>query len=123
MQQSDREKRVNPETLNFILKWYFKATRVKLRRKVNGKIKSKEYFKEIVATLLVVILQYEAKTLTFDNYYFDGALTQVLNKHKDISFTYKDFNRLMNNFNEDKARKMMFELYEVFNGLLDKEDA
>lgn len=123
MQQSDREKRVNTETLNFILKWYFKATRVKLHRKVNGKIKSKEHFKEIVATLLVVILQYEAKTLTFDNYYFDGALTQVLNKHKDISFTYKDFNRLMNNFNEDKARKMMFELYEVFNGLLDKEDA
>lgn len=119
--EQEAESKVNKDTMNKILNWYFKLTSRKLKKKVNGKIKGvsqaekKQYVKEIVATILVAIQQFDARTLSYNKSYFDGVFTEVLNSHKNINLKYKEWTEFMkNSFNEDEARRIMTELFNEF---------
>lgn len=105
------------KAMNRVLNWYFRVSAWNLKRKANGKIKGvteqerKQYVKELIATYVVAIEQYDNQTMAFDSTYFDGELTKVLNKHKNINFKYRDWTEFQNNsYNEEKAKYMLGEL-------------
>lgn len=102
-----------------LMRIYFWITRVKVKHRVFGRIKGKTdeekkmYIKETVSTLCVLLDQLSLNGLGYKGVTFDGVLTFVLNKYKNVKFRYKDWTEfsLDKQFNEEQGRHFMTELY------------
>ena len=115
------EKNLTPKTLKVVLHWYFKQSYNAITRKVHHRIKGEydadkhDYVKNLISTMIVGIMQMEKNTMAFKKTYFDGCLTEVLNKHKDIHVKYKEWNLFeMNSFDETEANRIINEFYTEY---------
>lgn len=114
------DKSVNKiESSKFLMKLYFKLALFRCKGKVHGKIKGntdaekKQYVKNIVSTLCILLDQLNLQGLGYKGQNFDGVLTFVLNKYKNIDFKYSDWSKFMNKdtFDESLGRSFMEKLY------------
>lgn len=107
---------------NKVLNMYFGICSWRVKNKIKKSIKGnsidekKQYVKEVIATELALIEQWDTKNILWRGNYFDGVLTEVLNKHKDVNFRYKDWSSFWSSteFDSDKAKFMMNELFIEF---------
>jgi hypothetical protein len=118
------EETVGQEKMDKILCFYFKIMTWNMKRKIRKKLKSKQYVNNLIDTLVILILQNDRRSLKVDPLVRGGdgqlgGLSQVLNKHKGIKFSLKDYNKFQreHELDEAKARMMMEELYNELERL------
>lgn len=110
------------EKSKWLMDIYFKVADIKIKHRVKGRIKGKtveekkKYVKENIATLCILLDQLSVGGLGYKGQNFDGVLTFVLNKYKNIDFKYSDWSRFNRDstFNEGLARDMLNKLYDEF---------
>lgn len=107
------------ESSKLLMNMYFKLALFKCKGKIRKKIKGdtveekKQYVKDIVATLCILLDQSCLDGLGYKGVTFDGVLTFVLNKYKNINFKYSDWKDFYtcDTFNEELGRMIMTQLY------------
>lgn len=67
-------------------------------------------------------MQIDTKRIDFNKTYFEGCITEVLNRHRDISLKFKDWTTFtFQEFNGVEARRIINEFYKGYERLVVKE--